>query len=175
MQRLFRTRGHLFWLEDAMGKLDSGVLAEGRPVLADVKYELKPSPHQPLRVDIYGQDLWGIGQIRERLVLDNGVVLTGRTYGGGFGGKSGEVRRIRLVDVEERKIELFPTEAGSSPPEIDAAVLGIVSSRPLARGACARGVARPGIPFSYRAKFPNELRRASCRVGERRAHLSKRQ
>lgn len=33
-------------------------------------------------------------------------------------------------------------------------MLGVVSSRPLARGACAKGAARPGLPFSFRARFP---------------------
>ena len=158
MRRLFRAKGRLFWLEDAEGEPVSSVLAEGWPVLVDVGYELKPSPYQPLRVDIYGRDLLGWGQNRERLVLDNGVVLTGRTYGGGFGGEKGAIRRARLFDVEEPKIELHPAETGSPSPDVDRVVLGVVSSQPLGHGACANGVARPGFPFSFRTRFPKELK-----------------
>lgn len=156
VRRIFRSKGHLFWVKDAKGERVTGVMAQGRPVLADVKYELKPSPHQPLRVDIYGSNLWGLGQTKEKLVLDNGVALTGRTYGGGFGGKSGEVQRIRLVDIEEPKIELHPTEAASASLDLDAVVLGVVSSHPLGIGACSNGVARPGFPFSFRTSFPKD-------------------
>ena len=158
MQRLFRAKGRLFCVEDANGEPVSGMLAEGRAVQVDIGYGLRASPHQPLRVDIYGPNLWGMGQTRERLVLDNGVVLTGRTYGGGFGGKTGEIRRIRLVDVEEPKIELHPTEASSSLSDVDAAILGVVSSHPLGLGACVNGVARPGFPFSFRTRFSKELK-----------------
>ena len=170
MQRVFRAEGQLFLLEDAKGEPISGVLAEGRRVLVDVKYELRPSPQQPLQVDIYGRDLWGMGQTRDRLVLDNGVVLTGRTYGGGFGRKRGEISRMRLVDVEERKIELHPSEANSSSPDIDAAVLGVVCSRPVAHGACAKGVARPGFPFSFRTELPKQLNKATWSYSALRLH-----
>ena len=61
MRRLFRAKGRLFWLEDAEGEPVSSVLAEGWPVLVDVGYELKPSPYQPLRVDIYGRGSVGLG------------------------------------------------------------------------------------------------------------------
>ena len=171
MHRLFRSKGRLFWLDNTKGEPISRVLAEGWPVLADVKYELKPSPHHPLHVDIHGRELLSLGQARERLVLDNGVVLTGRTYGGGFSGKSRGVRTTKLFEIEERKIELLPAEANSSSPDIDAAVLGVVSSRPLADGACARGVARPGFPFSLRAKFPKKLKRAKWSTEALRLHL----
>ena len=160
MHKLFRSMGRLTPLEDARGTPVSGLLAEGQPVLADVWYELTPSPQQPLRVDMYGPGLFGLGQTRDRLTLDNGVVLTGRSYGGGFGARSAEPRRMRLVDVEERKIELHPTDAGSSYSDIDAAVLGVLSTRPLGHGACTNGVARPGFPFSFRTKFPKTLNRA---------------
>ena len=156
MKKLFRAKGRLFWLENAERERVSGVLAEGRPVLVDVGYELRPSPYQPLRVDIHGRDLVGLGQTRDRLELDNGVVLTGRTYGGGFGG--GEVRRIRLLDVEEPKIELYTTRTLSSSVDVDAVVFGVVSSRPLGHGASANGVARPGFPFSFRTRFPKALK-----------------
>lgn len=74
----------------------------------DVKYELKPFTYPPLVVDVYGRGLWGTGQ-RERLELDNSLVLTGRTWGGVLGGDSGEIRRVRMFDVEESRIELHPT------------------------------------------------------------------
>ena len=154
VHRLFCVKGRLFWLDDATGQPLSGDLAEGWPVLADVRYELQPSPHHPLQVDVFGRDPLSMGQVRERLVLDNGVVLTGRTCGGGFGRNSDKPPKTRLLDIEESKIELFSAEAGSSFPDMDAAVLGVVSSRPLAHGACARGAARPGLPFSFRARLP---------------------
>ena len=154
MQKLFSCSGHLVFLEDAVGKRPSGVWAKGRPVVADVKYELKPSPSQPLRVDISGRNLFGMGQTRERLMLDNGIVLTGRTYGGSLGGKSPKVTKIRLADLEEAKIELYPTHASAALPEIDTVVLGIVSSYPLGHGSCRNGVARPGHPFSFKPEFP---------------------
>lgn len=170
MQRIFRTKGKLCSLEDASGEPVSGVLAEGRPVLVDAKYELKPSPQQPLQVDIYGWDLFGMGQTRDRLILDNGVVLTGRTYGGGIGGGRSEVRRMRLFDIEEQKLELHPEEAKSSSPEIDAALLGVVSTYPIAHGICAKGVARPGFPFSLRNQLPKKLNKATWNFSALRLH-----
>ena len=109
-------------------------------------------------VDIYGRDLWSMEQ-RERLELDNGLVLTGRTWGGVFGSDSGEISRVRMFDVEESKIELHPTKVGSTSLNLDAAVLGIVSSEPLGHGSCANGVARPGYPFSFRKSFPKQLKK----------------
>ena len=41
MKKLFRAKGRLFWLENAERERVSGVLAEGRPVLVDVGYELR--------------------------------------------------------------------------------------------------------------------------------------
>ena len=158
MQKLFTTMGKLYWLESPDGEPVSGILAEPRPVRVDVKYELKPSPYQPLVVNIYGRDLWGMGQ-RERLELDNGLVLTGRTWGGVLGGDSGKIRRVRMIDVEEPKIELHPTEVGSPSLNLDTAVLGIVSSEPLGHGSCANGVARPGYPFSFWKSFPKQLKK----------------
>ena len=102
-----------------------------------------------------------MGQVRERVVLDNGVILTGRTHGGGSGGKSGQAPKTRLVDIQEPRIELFPVEAGSSFPDMGAAVLGVVSSQPLVHRACARGAARPGRPFSFRARFPKNPKRST--------------
>ena len=150
--------GRLFWIEDANGKQISKVPVEGQPVLVDIQYELKPLPHLPLMVEIYGQNLFGMGQTRERLELDNGVVLTGRISGGGFGSEISEIRRVMLLDVEELKIELFPTEADSPSSDVDAVIAGVVSSYPLGHGVCANGVARPGFPFSYRNGFPKEMK-----------------
>ncbi len=136
----------------------------------DVWYELKASPQQALRVDVYGRNLFGMGKTRDRLLLDNGLVLTGRSYGGGMGGNASEVRRMRLWEVEERKMELHPTAAGSPRSDIDAAVLGVVSTSPLAHGACTNGVALPGHPFSFRTKFPRKLNRAKWSTSALRLH-----
>ena len=111
-----------------------------------------------------------MGQTQDRLVLDNGVVLTGRTYGGGIGGGRSETRRARLVDIEERKIELYPAVAGSSSPELDTALLGVVSTYPLAHGVCAKGVARPGCPFSLRNRLPKNLNKATWSFSALRLH-----
>ena len=156
MQKLFRTKGRLFQIEDANGKQTSKMPMEGQPVLVDIYYELRQSPHSPLKVEVYGQCLFGMGQTRERIELDNGVVLTGRIYGIGSGSKPSDFERAKLLDVEESKIALYPTEAGSSALDVDAVIVGIVSSYPLGHGVCANGVARPGFPFSYRKGFPKE-------------------
>ena len=157
MQQLFRTTGKLHWLEDGNGKPVPKDIAEiVFPVLVDVKYELKPSPHQPLVVEIYGHGRIGIGPTRKKLVLDNGVVLTGRTSGGGWNVNTNEIKKMYMFDVEEAMIELYPTYADSPSPEIDAAVFGVVSSDPLGSGSCSKGEARPGFPFSFRETFPEQ-------------------
>lgn len=158
MQRLFRAIGRLFWIEDAHGNKISKFPVNGLPVLVDIHYELKPLPHSPLMIEIYGRNLVVTGRTRKRLELDNGVVLTGRILGGGFGGDNSEIRKVRFVDVEEQKIELFPTEADSSSSDVDSVVVGLVSSCPLGHGICANGVARPGFPFSYRKDFPKNIK-----------------
>ncbi len=170
MQKLFTTMGRLCRLEDANGEPVSGIFAEPRPVLVDVKYELMPSPHQPLVVDIRGRGLWGTG-LRERLALDNGVVLTGRTWGGVLVGDKGATRRIGMTDVEASTIELYPTKASCPPPNLDAAVLGMVSSEPLGHGACANGMARPGHPFSFRKSRPKELKKTPWSALALRLHF----
>ena len=161
MQKVCRAMGKLCVLEDANGEPVSGVFAEERPVLVDVKYELKPSPQQPLQVDIYGRDLFSMGQTRDRLILENGIVLTGRTYGGGIRSGRSEINRVRLVDIEEEKIELYPSEAVSQPTSMHSALLGVVSTHPLVHGVCANGVARPGFPFSYRTELPKKLNKTT--------------
>ena len=126
-----------------------------RSVVVDVKYELKPSPRQPLIIDIYGYNLFGLGQT-EKLVLDNGVVLTGRTEGGSGEMNTGEIKRMRMFDVEESGIELHPMEAGGASPEIDSAVFGVLSSNPL--DSCGHGFSSPSRPFTY-TRNPDHLKR----------------
>lgn len=143
---LFRSSGKLYWVEDAKKEFVF-------PVYVDVNYKLRPSPQQPVKVDVYGYDLVGFGQNRDRVVLDNGVVLTGRTIGGSIG-REREVEKIKMFDVEEDMIHLHPTIARpptEEEPEIDSIVFGVVSSSPLGRGLCSNGVAKPGHPFSFRS------------------------
>ena len=129
------------------------------PVIVNAKYELKPAPQQPLIIEIYGPNLIGMGQTLDRLVLDNGITLTGRTIGGGGKLNTGEIKRMRMFDLEPGKIVLRPTNAGSPSPNIDSAVCGVVSSHPLGRDNCANGVARPGFPFSFRDTFPEHFKK----------------
>ena len=138
-------------MKDAAGELVKNDWE--RSVVVDVKYELKPSPRQPFIIDIYGYNLIGLEQT-EKLVLDNGVVLTGKTRGGGGKMNTGEIKRMRMFDVEESKIELHPTEAGGASPEIDSAVFGVLSSNPL--DSCGNGFASPSRPFTY-TKNPDHL------------------
>ena len=157
MKTLFRSPGKLFYLEDAKGNsVPEGSAEIARPVLVDTKYELRPSPHQPLVVDIYGYNLMCFGQTRERLVLDNGVVLTGRTYGGGLiRGKEDQIKKMNMDDVEESIVQLHPRNAGPKLQEIDSAVFAVVSSKPLGFGSCTNGWACPGNPFTFTENFPN--------------------
>ena len=155
--KIFRSSGKLYWLEDDK---DTPISKEfSFPVCVDVNYELKPSPQQPVKAVVYGNGLMGLGQNRERVVLDNGVVLTGRTIGGSIG-RERKVEKIKMFDVEEDIIHLHPTMAQSpteGEPEIDSVVFGVVSSNPLGRGLCSNGVARPGQPFSFRSSFQEAL------------------
>ena len=55
-----------------------------------------------------------------------------------------------MFDVRERLIGLFPDRATKAKPEIDSLVFGVVSSAPLAKGACTtRGWSSPGRPFLF--------------------------
>ena len=154
MHRIFRATGTLHMVKDARGEPVKNDWEDD--VVVDVKYELKPSPHQPLVVDIYGYDLVALGQCTEKLILDNGVVFTGRTRGGSTQCNTGALRKVRMFDVEEQKLQLYPEKAHSPPPpEIDAVVFGIVSSKPLGSSAWAR----PGFPFSYTEGRAPELKR----------------
>ena len=156
MKKLFSAAGKLYHVEDTNGNPVSKVFAKiPYPVWVDVKYELKPSPHQPLVVDIYGRKLMSLGQTKERLELDNGVVLTGRTWGGGVvRGKEDQINKISMSDVEEQLIQLHPKNSYSTSQEIDAAVFAVVSSWPIGNGARTNGWAYTGEPFSFTENTP---------------------
>lgn len=156
MQTLFRKEGTFSWLEDADGKAVSGIAAQGFRVMADVQYELKPHPAQSLWANVYGVGISGAGATRNRLALANGVVLTGRSYGGRFGRTWSPNEKIGLYDVEETMVTIPPTEDDLPSPAVDALVMGVISSAPLGSAACSNGVARPGHPFSFRPDFPEE-------------------
>ena len=157
MKKLFRSAGEFYHLEDAKGNPVSKDFAEiAHPVWVNVKYELRPSPHQPLVVDIYGCKLMSFGQTRERLALDNGVVLTGRTWGGGVTrNKEDQINKMSMFDVEEQIIRLHPTNFSSTSQEIDAAVFAVVSSWPLGNGSRSNGWAYTGEPFSFTENTPS--------------------
>ena len=156
MQTLFRAEGKFSWLEDGSGKAVSGILADGLKVVADVQYQLKPHPEQSLWANVYGVGFSGFGATRDRLKLTNGVVLTGRSYGGRLGRNRDPYEKISLYDIEETLVTLPPTEDGVPSPTVDAVVLGVVSSAPLGSAACSNGAARPGHPFSFAPEFPEE-------------------
>ena len=157
MHTIFKTTGKFHWLTDANGdpiKNDWSAWNVG----VEAKYELRPSPHQPLVLDIFGYNLVASPQCTYKLVLDNGVVLTGRARGG-LGSFSSEeppkLRNIRMFDVDQTKLELHPEEATSETPDIDAAVFSVVSSGPFGIG---NGFARPSMPFTYTTN-PEQLRK----------------
>lgn len=164
MQTLFRTTGRHFFLEDAEGKPVPGQMAHiANPVIVDVKYELRPSPQQSLVVDIYSRGPMGFGQTKEKLVLDNGVELIGRTLGGSIRAGESRVNKLRMVDIEQDLLKLDPVRAVESPSDIDAAVFGVVSTWPLGSGSCANGLARPGHPFSF-TESASKLKKVSSRA-----------
>ena len=104
----------------------------------------------------------GSGQTKERLELDNGVVLTGRTRGGGvIRGKEDQINKISMFDVEEQLIQLYSKNFYSPSQDIDAAVFAVVSSWPLGHGSRSNGWARPGEPFSFTEDPPNGRRKTS--------------
>ena len=140
-------------VKDAAGKTPRNEWK--RAVIVDVKYELRPSPHQPLIVDIYGYNLFGFGLGTKELKLENGVVFTGHTSGGSLEFNTGELRRMRMFDIEQRMLRLFPHRADlPTNPMIDSVVLGLVSTETLG----SSGWARPGLPFSYTEGEPPEAR-----------------
>ena len=157
MHKIFRAEGTLHTVSDARGKRVNDDWE--RHVIVDAKYELRPSPQKPLVVEIYGYDLVGLGRCTEKLVLDNGVVLTGRTQGGSFRkhNESPKIHRIQMLDVQERRVDLYPTHAKEDAPEIDSAVFGVVSSYPLDK--CGNGFASPSRPFTFSKDDPDHLKR----------------
>lgn len=151
--------GQLHWLTDADGNSVNGKWPASH-VAVDLKYELRPSPHQPLIVDIYGHELLGSPQCIYKLVLDNGLVLTGRASGGGTFNflVRPRMQKIRMFDVDEGLIQLYPSHAADTPQEIDSAIFGVASSDPLPR--ISNGFASPSRPFTY-TKTPDQLQRCS--------------
>ena len=158
MHKIFSTKGILRLVKDASGKpVENG---REHSVTVNAKYKLQASPHQPLVLDVYGYDLVGFGQCVEKLTLDNGVILTGRTRGGSMKMGTGDLRKIRMFDVKEEMLQLYPDRADSPPsPEIDSVVFGIVSSYFFG----SSGMARPGFPFSYvEGDWPESKRGGTC-------------
>ena len=160
MHTIFETTGKFHWVTDANGE----PIKNDRPVwnvAVEAKYELRPSPSQPLVLYVYGYNLVASPQCTYKLVLDNGVVLTGRAQGG-FGSFNADgtpkLKKIRMFDVDQTKLELHPYEATSDTPDIDAAVFSVISSDPFGIGnGNGNGYARPSIPFSYTTN-PDRLR-----------------
>ena len=159
MKKLFESMGSLYYVEDLHGKPVSEAMAT-IPVRvgAIVSYELRPFPQHPLRVDLYGPNLMRFGFTRDRLVLDNGVVLTGRS----LGGKSQpddkhRINRVGFFDIQESALVLdpdnqpIPREDGELVCRVDRIVFGVVSSSPLGKMPLRNGFARDGHPFSFTA------------------------
>lgn len=173
MKTIFKSSGKLRALTDFGGSPIEGDHLT-RNVYAVGRYELRPSPYQPLVLSIYGYDLFsGGGQWTEELVLENGLVLRGKCSGGGIVFPRKEPRelcemRMRDVTVENNdppeirtKIVLNPYELSREDTPIDAAVFGIVSSYPLGHGGCTNGWARPGLPFSFQETSAERNARAT--------------
>lgn len=159
MKKLFEAAGKLYFQSDFEGKPATGAMAtHPSSVYAVVSYELKPYPQSPLKVDLYGHRLMGLGfgRLQYRLELENGVILTGRAVGGGFRpDEPDKINRIDMFDIQESAIVLGPDNRpiprvdGQLSCQVDRVVFGVVSSRPLGEGACSNGFARPGFPFSF--------------------------
>ena len=156
MHTIVSTKGKLYWLTDANGNPVSAEWPAWN-VGVDLKYELRPSPHQPLVVDIHGSEIFCSLQCTYKLILDNGVVLTGRASGGGpsNSGEPAKVRKVRMFNVEERLIQLYPSHAAKTPQAIDSAVFCVFSSHLLKR--IGNGYASPSRPFTY-ARTPDQLK-----------------
>ena len=159
MHKVFESKGKLSALTDFNGKpIEKDRFT--RSVFVQAKYIVRPSPNEPLIIDVYGCDLVsGSGQWTERLTLDNGVTLSGKLSGVGVECgpvKAPKVRKLRMHDIQEDALDLDPSHATSrNDVEIDAAVFGVVSSSPLAQGACSQGWTRPGFPFSHSTSLPD--------------------
>lgn len=144
MHTIFTCLGKLRIITDASGNPTKHEWE--RPVFVHAKYELHPSPRQPLVLEIYGYNLVGLDPCVEKLTLDNGVVLNGRTNGGSLEFNTGDLRKIRMFDVKETLLQLYPDRGNSlQEPEIDSVIFGVVSSKFLGTS----GWAKPGLPFSY--------------------------
>ena len=171
MHKIFHETGTFHTIKDADGKSPSQFWQDlKQDVVVEAKYELKPSPHQPLTIDIYGYNLaGGFGQCTDRVTLDNGVVLTGRTSGfqwrrdpsKPYVRAQSPLQKIRMFDIQEDTIQLYPTQANGSDSEVDSVVFGVVSSDPL--GACGNGFASPGMPFTF-TKNPDRLKRFTSKA-----------
>ena len=155
MLTIVSTEGKLHWLTDASGNSVNGKWPAW-DVSVDLKYELRPAPHQPLIIDVYGDQLFGSPQCTYKLILDNGLVLTGRASGGGtfHFGEPPRMRKIQMFDMEESLIQLYPEHAADA-QEIDSAVFGVVSSHPLQN--IGNGFASPSRPFTF-TKKPDQLK-----------------
>ena len=147
MHKIFTAAGKFHWLTDADGKSVEGK-SPAWDVVVDAKYELRPSPHQPLVLDIWGYGLIASSQCTYRLVLDNGVVLSGPASGGGTyrSGEPPKLRKVRMYGVDKRQVELHPTNTAETPADIDCAVFSVLSSDPLEIG---NGFVSPSRPFTF--------------------------
>ncbi len=155
MHTIVSTKGKLHWLTDVNGNPVSGEWPAW-DVAVDLKYELRASPHQPLVVDIHGSEIFCSPQCTYKLILDNGVVLTGRASGGVFdSGEPPKVRKVRMFNVDERLIQLYPSHAASAPQAFDSAVFSVVSSHPIKD--IGNGFVSPSRPFTY-ARTPDQLK-----------------
>ena len=146
MHTICTSRGTIEIVEDQQGQPAKNPWP--RPVDVRLRYQLKPSPRQPLSVEITGRHLFSLGGI-EKLTLENGLTLTGRTY---VVGKldPNQICRQRMTDVQETGIRLFPDKSDEISPEIDSFVFGMVSTEPLAEGLCITpGWTPRGRPFQF--------------------------
>lgn len=142
---------------ESKGRLDLIETGDGEPIappgipLGPVRvvmhYKVRYATAQALDIDIYGYNLLGFGR-KARVTLDNGIVLTGRAFGGTSGFRRKVMSRCRMVDVSEQKIAL-PAEAPDN-LECDRVVVPLTFRGPLAYAGCTTyGYSvRPGHPFS---------------------------
>lgn len=145
MHTICTSSGTIEIIEDGNGKPVDRDLRWA--VEAHLQYELQPSPRQPLLVNIYGRKLVWMGNAIARLVLDNGVTLTGPTHGMG---NILAVDRLVMFDPREKLLGLPCPGADRPPDDFDSVVFGVVSSRPVGVGACTTpGWSRPGRPFLF--------------------------
>lgn len=170
MKKLFESLGNLYYVEDFDGNpAPDDVAAIPFRVKAVVSYELRPYPQHPLRVDLYVANR-PTGFTRDRLVLDNGVTLTGRAIGAWsrHSNRNG-LNRTGFIRVEEPALVLgpdnrpIPRTDGQFDCQVDRLILGVVSSSPLGWNPLSNGCARPGFPFSFTTER-DRLRLSSTRA-----------